>query len=119
VIVVGFLIMICTYLGFVLLIIPGIYLSIAYGLAKPLLVDRNLTPWQAMEVSRKALTHKWGSICLLYLAVMALVGLSALCLGIGLIWTMPWSMVVIGVLYRRIFGSAEPAPAAQRRTPMR
>jgi len=28
-----------------------------------------------------------------------------------LIWSVPWSMLVIGVLYRRIFGTTEPAPA--------
>lgn len=112
VILVGFWTLLLTYLGFALLIIPGIYLSIAYGMANPLLADRDLTPWQAMEVSRKALTHKWGRIFLLYLGVGALVALSALFLGIGLIWTLPWSMLVLGVLYRRIFGTAESAPAA-------
>jgi hypothetical protein len=36
-----------------------------------------------------------------------LVGLSALPLGIGLIWTAPWGINVIGVVYRRTFGVAQ------------
>jgi hypothetical protein len=111
-IVVGFLVLSLTYLGIALLILPGLYLSIAYGMANPLLADRNLPPWEAMEVSRKALTHKWFRIFGLYFCVGMLVMLSALFFGIGLIWTAPWSMLVIGVLYRRIFGTTEPAPAA-------
>ncbi|MEO8181752.1 MAG: hypothetical protein ABI895_23210 [Deltaproteobacteria bacterium] len=111
-IVVSFLTLILTYLGLALLLIPGIYLSLAYGMAKPLLADRNLPPWQAMEVSRKALTHKWFQILGLSLGVGFLVLLSALFFGIGLIWTAPWSMLVLGVLYRRIFGTTEPTPVA-------
>jgi hypothetical protein len=118
-IVVAFATLILTYVGLALLIIPGIYLSMAYGLAKPLLVDRNLSPWAAMEASRKALTHKWFQIFLLYLGVGVLMVVSALFFGIGLIWTMPWSMLVMGVLYRRIFGTTAPAAEAQRGTPMR
>jgi len=111
-IVVSFLTLILTYLGLALLLIPGIYLSVAYGMAKPLLADRGLAPWQSMEVSRKALTHKWFKIFGLYLVVGVLVFLSALFFGVGLIWTAPWSMLVLGVLYRRIFGTTEPAPVA-------
>lgn len=95
-----------TYIGFILLILPGLYLAIAYGMTMPLIGDRNLPVWQAMETSRKAITHKWFRIFGLYLVVGVLVLASALPLGIGLIWTLPWSMVVLGVLYRRIYGPA-------------
>ena len=44
------------YLGMFLLLLPGIYLGVAYSLAVPLLVERNLSPWQAMEASRKAIS---------------------------------------------------------------
>ncbi len=100
-----------TYIGFIFLILPGVYLAVAYGMTMPLIGDRNLPIWQAMETSRKAITHKWLRIFGLYLAVGLLVILSALPLGIGLIWTMPWSMVVLGVLYRRIYGPASAPPA--------
>jgi hypothetical protein len=100
-----------TYVGAIFLLLPGIYLALAYGMTLPLIADRNLPIWQAMETSRKALTHKWFRLFGLYLVVGLVVGLSALPLGIGLIWTGPWSIVIVGVLYRRIFGAASPAPA--------
>jgi uncharacterized membrane protein len=104
----GLLTMLMTYLGLVVLIIPGLYLGVAYGMTIPLIAFNELGAWQAMEISRQAITHKWFNVFALNLAVVFVVFLSALPLGIGLIWTMPWAMLVLGVLYRRMFG----APAA-------
>jgi len=91
-------------IGFVLLIIPGIYLSIAYYMAMILVVDKGLSPWQALETSRKAVTKNWfgffGFTILLF--VINLLGLIPL--GIGLIWTIPLSLIAIGIAYRNMFG---------------
>jgi hypothetical protein len=106
----GLLTTLLTYLGFALLIIPGIYLSVAYAMTMPLLAFHELGAWKAMETSRKAITHKWFQVCGLYLLVGVLTGLSALPLGIPLIWTAPWAILVMGVLYRRIFGAPAAAP---------
>jgi len=75
----------------------------------PLIADRRLQPWQAMETSRKAVGKRWFPVFGLLLVVGLLVGLSAIPLGIGLIWTAPWAINVIGVLYRRAFGVAQTA----------
>lgn len=92
------------YIGFMLLVIPGLYLGIAYMLAIPLVVERGLTPWQAMETSRKAISQHWfkvfGTLLLLGLITM----ISAIPLGIGLVWTIPLLVLTMGVLYRTIFG---------------
>ena len=98
------LIYILIAVGFFLLIIPGLYLILAYTLALPLLVDKGLNPWEAMETSRKALTHQWFKVLGLILA-LALINLATLVtLGIGLIWTIPMTYIAIGVLYQRVFG---------------
>src|ERR1044072_4306496 len=55
-----------TYAGFAL-ILPGIYLSVAYTMTMPLLAFNDLRPWAAMETSRKAITHKWFSVFFLLL----------------------------------------------------
>ena len=93
-----------TYIGLFLLIVPGIYLAIAYCMTMPLIADRRLSPWQAVETSRKAVTKRWFQYFLLMLVVGLVVFASALPLGIGLIWTAPWAINVIGVVYRRTFG---------------
>ncbi len=36
-------------LGFIVFILPGIYLSLAYYMAVPLVVEKGLSPWQALE----------------------------------------------------------------------
>jgi hypothetical protein len=107
----GLLTTLVTYVGFALLIIPGIYLSIAYLMTMPLLAFHDLGPWKAMETSRRSITHKWFRVFGLYFVVGILTGLSALPLGIPLIWTIPWAVLVSGVLYRRIFGAPVVAPA--------
>ena len=98
------------YLGMILLLIPGIYLSIAYILAIPLVVERGLSPWQALEASRKAISQHWFKVFGLFLLLGIITMLSAIPLGIGLIWTIPLMVVAMGVLYRTIFGVL---PAAQ------
>ncbi|MGG2396547.1 hypothetical protein ACJRW5_06285 [Pseudomonas sp. SH1-B] len=102
--------MLMIYLGMFLLLIPGIYLCIAYLLAIPLVVERGLSPWQALEASRKAITQHWFKVFGLFLLLGLIVMVSAIPLGIGLIWAIPLMVVAMGVLYRTIFGVL---PAAQ------
>jgi hypothetical protein len=98
------------YLGMILLLIPGIYLSMAYVLAIPLVVERGLSPWQALEASRKAITQHWFKVFGLFLLLGLITMLSAIPLGIGLVWTIPLMIISMGILYRTIFGVL---PAAQ------
>ena len=91
-------------IGFILLIIPGIYLSLAYMFAVPLVVEKNLGIWDAMETSRKAVTSHWFKLFFLFLIMGITLMISAIPLGIGLIWTYPMMVAMMGVLYRDIFG---------------
>lgn len=102
--------MLLIYLGMFLLLIPGIYLGVAYLLAIPLVVERGLSPWQALEASRKAITQHWFKVFGLFLLLGLIVMVSAIPLGIGLVWTIPLMVIAMGVLYRTIFGVL---PAAQ------
>lgn len=95
--------MILIMIGFVLLIIPGIYLAVAYSLAIPLLVEKNMGIWEALEASRKTINKCWFKVFGLYLAVVVLLLLAAIPLGIGLIWAVPLANLVVGVVYRNLF----------------
>jgi len=92
------------FVGFLLLILPGIYLLVSYMLAMPLVVEKNLGPWQALEHSRKAITKNWFGVFVLMLVLGIIVGLSAIPLLIGLIWTMPFAALAMGIVYRNMFG---------------
>jgi hypothetical protein len=94
-----------TTLAYMLCILPGIYVSVAWIFALPLVIDRNLPFWDAMELSRKMVTKHWF-IVFAFLLVMGLVtmcGIFACCLGIFV--TVPIASVAILYAYEDIFGS--------------
>lgn len=104
----GILIYILTLIGFLLLVLPGIYLSVAYVFALPLIADKGLDVWEAMELSRKAVTKNWFKVFGLMLLLVLIFGLGALALGIGLIWAIPLIFVTLyGLLYPLIFEEVE------------
>jgi len=88
-------------IGFLFLIIPGIYLLVSYYLTELFLLDGKMKPLQAMEASRKLITRHWFSYFGLLLIMGIVLFLSVLPLGIGLIWTIPWICIVMGELYTR------------------
>ena len=98
------LITILTYIGILLLVLPGIYLSIAYSFTLPLMVDKKLDIWGAMEVSRQAVTKHWFTVFGVNISLVLLTVLSAIPMGVGLIWTIPLLMIAQGIMYRKIFG---------------
>jgi hypothetical protein len=103
IIVVSILQFILVTIGFLLLILPGIYLVVGYAMAIPLIVDKNLSPWQALETSRKAVHKVWWKVAALYIIMSLIVLVAAIPLGIGLIWAWPMMMVAAGVVYHRLF----------------
>ncbi|MEX1032413.1 MAG: hypothetical protein WDZ30_03560 [Cellvibrionaceae bacterium] len=98
------LMMFLCLIGYLLLILPGLYLTFAYVLAIPLVVDRGLGPWQALETSRKAVTKRWFSVFFLMIILGVLMVLAVIPLGIGMIWVGPLMMLSLGILYRNVFG---------------
>lgn len=90
--------------GVVLLVLPGIYLAVGYTMTLPLMLDRQLDPWQAMEISRKAIHKVWWKVFGLFFVMGLLYIVSSIPLGIGLIWTVPMSVILVGVVYRYLFG---------------
>ncbi len=100
----AFLMMLMITVGLLLLIVPGIYLIFSYILVLPLIVEKGMSPWQAMETSRKAINRCWFKVFWLQLILgCTLIG-SAFLLGFGLIWTLPMCILAAAILYREIFG---------------
>ncbi|WP_157443058.1 hypothetical protein [Colwellia piezophila] len=107
-------------IGFQLLIIPGMFLAVLLSLTIPLVVEKKLTPVQAIILSVKALRFKIMSLMAIY--AVLLIALISLLLPIALLMTSslapiaimvflfgltylaPWYYNVKGVLYREIFG---------------
>jgi hypothetical protein len=91
-------------IGTMLLIIPGIYLAVAYLFASYLVVDRGLDFWPAMELSRLTVNPRWFGYFafLLLLALLNIAG--AALLGLGLLLTVPLSFCTVTAAYADIFG---------------
>ena len=98
------LMMVMLLIGFLLLVLPGIYLLVSYQIAMPLAVDKKLGPWEALETSRKIIGHRWFTVFGFNLVAMVLLALSTLLFGIPLIWTVPTLLIAYGILYRNLAG---------------
>lgn len=96
-------------IGLVLLLLPGIYLAVAYLFAVLLVADRDLEFWPALEDSRKFITRQWFSFFVLALLLFLANAIGALLFGIGLLISIPFSVAVITVAYHHLIGLRAPA----------
>ena len=91
-------------IGTILLIIPGVYLAVAYLFASYLVVDRGMDFWPAMELSRLTVHPRWFA----YFAFMLLLTLlnlaGAALLGLGLLVTVPLTFCTVTAAYADLFG---------------
>ena len=93
-----------TAIGLVLLILPGIYLAVGYAFVIPLIIDRGMPVWEAMELSRTTVHKHWfQTFGLLLAAGLLLIG-SAMLFGVGLIVTLPLCTAAIMFAYEDLFG---------------
>ena len=107
-----------SFMGFLFCLLPGIYLAVAWIFALPLVIDKNLDFWPAMELSRKIITRHWWLFLgfLLVNFLVTLLGL-AVCI-VGVFVAQPLVLGALAYAYEDIFGrqpaAAPPsAPAAQ------
>jgi uncharacterized membrane protein len=89
-------------IGFVLLIVPGIILSVALGFSSLLVIDKGLVPIAALkESARLTRGHRWD----LFVLAVAVVGLNLvglLALVIGLFITAPVSTIAMVHAFRTL-----------------
>ena len=100
----GVLIYIFTIVGLMLLILPAIYVSVAYIFTVPLIVDKGMDVWAAMEYSRKTVTKHWFKVAGLMILLTLILAAGAMALGVGLIWAIPLMFVTLyGLAYPIMF----------------
>jgi len=94
-----------TTLGLILCILPGIYLAVGYVFALPLVVDKKMDFWTAMEVSRRVVHEHWWSVFALVI-VLALVAFAGFLLcGVGELITIPVASAALMYAYEDLFGT--------------
>jgi len=91
-----------TTLGFILFLLPGIYLSVAYAFAPILMIEKDMGVWESLEASRKAVTAYWWRFFFLNLAIGLLAVLGGLTI-IGIFWVVPMILIALGLVYTATF----------------
>ena len=85
------------FLGMFVCVLPVFYLSIGWAFTFALVIDQGLSPWTAMEVSRRVITKQWFRVFFTMLlgGILAMFGLIGLIIGI--VFTLP--LAVGALLY--------------------
>jgi uncharacterized membrane protein len=99
--------------GYVLCILPGIYLTLAFYMAAPLIVDRRMSFVEAMTESLRAFHAHLGPM-LLTTFVLFLIYVFGQAIPLGFLVVQPLYILGGTVLYARAFGlssQAAPQPA--------
>ena len=106
--VLGVVTSVLTLLALCFCVLPGIYLSVAWTFAVPLVIDRGMNFWEAMELSRKAVTKHWFLVFafVLVIGLIASCGLIACCVGIIVTSAISWMARMYA--YEAIFGRQAP-----------
>lgn len=107
-------------IGVQLFLIPGVILAVLLSLTAPLVIEKNMTPVQAVVLSIKSLRFKLLSLLSIYAVLLfsfvslllpiallidsplAPIGIMAFLFGLS--YLIPWYYNVKGILYRDIFG---------------
>ena len=94
---------ILTIIGYVLCLVPGIYLVVAWFFSIPLVIDKQMGFWQAMEASRKMVNKHWFLVFvfLLVYGLLSMAGIIACCIGIFV--TLPIGLGALMYAYETIF----------------
>lgn len=94
--------------GFILLIIPGIIASLLLSLSQLSVVDKNLSPVDAIKESyRLTRPHLW-QMFLFVLTLMVLNILGLIALVVGLLVTIPVSLLAFAYVYKKLSDVQEP-----------
>jgi len=96
-----------TLIGYLLCLVPGIYLAVAWFFSIPLVIDRQMNFWEAMELSRKMVNKHWFLVFafLLVYGLLSMAGLIACCVGIFV--TLAIGLVALMYAYETIFSSTD------------
>ena len=92
-------------LGIVALIIPGIYLAVAYTFAPLFIVFAKMEFWDGMELSRKLVTKNWWNIFGFVLLLFLINLTGTLAFLVGLLFTIPLTFCAIYAAFEDIVGT--------------
>jgi uncharacterized membrane protein len=104
VIVAGLIIAVLTGIGYLLCVIPGLAVALFSMFAIVALLDRNLSPIDAIKTSFEIVRNNFGSALLTWLVMTAIVFAGALVCYVGLLVALPVAGLFLVYTYRSLIG---------------
>lgn len=99
------IIVVLTIIGLIILIIPGLVISSLFMFTFPLIIDKKMNFWQAMEGSRKVVQKDLPNFIIFLIILMGINLLGILCLGVGLLVSTPFILSSIACAYEDLYKS--------------
>jgi len=100
----NFLIFLIVLLGFIMLIIPGVYFAVSYVFSHLFVWFYDKDPSEAIRLSKKVVSGNFKQILLLFLILAGINLLGLMALGVGILLTMPFSFCVVYAAFDDIIG---------------
>jgi len=97
------------FVGMFFCALPMIYLSVSWIFTPILVIDKGLSPWTAMEVSRRVVSRCWFRVFFTVILASILAALGVIGLFIGIIFTLPLAFGAVVCAYEDL---CNPLPAA-------
>ncbi|KUI10298.1 hypothetical protein AU190_19285 [Mycolicibacterium acapulense] len=104
VIIAGVIVGLLTSIGFALCVLPGFIVAIFTMFTVIALLDRNLSPIDAIKTSFDIAKNNFGQVLLTLLAVFAITVVGALLCGVGLLVALPLVALIEVYAYRKLSG---------------
>lgn len=93
--------------GMILLVVPGIYWAIKYSFTWYLIIDKNLSPKEALKMSGEITSgSKWNIFFFMILIILVNI-LGVIVFGVGLLWSMPTTILALIFVYRKLLENYE------------
>lgn len=83
-------------------IIAIIYLAVRLSLSMAFVVDKQYGPVQAVKASFQATRSNFWRLVAIMIIQIFIILISAIPLGIGLIWTIPFAYIIYGIVYKNL-----------------
>jgi hypothetical protein len=96
---------ILTALAFFALIIPGIYIAVAWAFAIPFIIFAKMEFWDSMVYSRKLITKKWWNIFGFLILLLLINFAGVLVFFVGLLFTIPITYCAMYAAFEDIVGT--------------
>lgn len=90
-------------LGGILALIPVVYLTVSWVFALPLVLDKRLDFWTAMELSRRMVSKRFWEVFVLLIALFIVTAAGFLACCVGLFVSLPLAIGALMYAYEDIF----------------